>query len=150
MRYLLTTLGAAASTAALLLTTTGSAQAAAPAAQHVGPAALYAPSALVLTLGHGDEAATATVERAVTLSCAPAPAGSHPSPESACQELAAVDGQFGLLSRTPDGPCTRQWDPVTITATGVWQGKQVGWSATYGNACEMTASLTEGGSVFAF
>ncbi|WP_356706926.1 SSI family serine proteinase inhibitor [Streptomyces sp. NPDC006475] len=24
--------------------------------------------------------------------------------------------------------CTRQWDPVVVTATGVWQGQHVSWS----------------------
>ncbi|MEU5170360.1 MULTISPECIES: SSI family serine proteinase inhibitor [Streptomyces] len=43
---------------------------------------------------------------------------------------------------------TRQYDPVVLNATGVWQGRSVTWSAT-GKACEMRASLTEG-RVFAF
>ncbi|MFD7441752.1 subtilase-type protease inhibitor [Streptomyces sp. NPDC059909] len=145
MRYILSTLGATASAAALLLTV-GSAAHAAPPAQ---PTGLYPPSALVLTVGQGDGTATATVARAVTLSCAPTPTGSHPSPRAACKELTAVDGEFGLLSRAVGGPCTRQWDPITITADGVWQGKRVSWSATYGNACEMRSSLTKA-AVFAF
>ncbi|MGW2558294.1 subtilase-type protease inhibitor [Streptomyces sp. NPDC001514] len=145
MRYIFNTLGATASAAALLLTV-GSAAQAAPPAQ---PASLYAPSALVLAIGSGEEAATATVERAVTLSCAPRPGGSHPSATAACKELTAVDGEFGLLSKAVGGPCTRQWDPITITADGVWQGKRVSWSATYGNSCEMRASLTQA-AVFAF
>nr|AAB25164.1 subtilisin inhibitor-like protein 4, SIL4 {N-terminal region, beta1 and beta2 sheets} [Streptomyces, Peptide Partial, 36 aa] [Streptomyces] len=36
-------------------------------APDAAPASLYAPSALVLTIGHGGAAATATPERAVTL-----------------------------------------------------------------------------------
>ncbi|MFE7775865.1 subtilase-type protease inhibitor [Streptomyces sp. NPDC057445] len=143
MRYIVTTIGAAASAAALLLST-GAANAA-PAA----PASLYAPSALVLGVGKGESAATTTVERAVTLSCAPTPSGTHPAPKAACKELLAVEGEFGLLSKAPTGPCTRQWDPVTVTASGVWQGKYVNWSTTYGNACEMRASLA-GGAVFSF
>ncbi|MGW1882308.1 subtilase-type protease inhibitor [Streptomyces sp. NPDC001970] len=145
MRYIVSTFGATASAAALLLAVGGAAHAAPPAQ----PAGLYPPSALVLTVGKGDQAATATAERAVTLSCAPTPGGTHPSPKAACKELNAVDGEFGLLSRAVGGPCTRQWDPVTITADGVWQGKRVSWSATYGNACEMHSSLTEA-AVFAF
>jgi hypothetical protein len=40
---------------------------AAVAAPGAAPSSLYAPSALVLTTGHGNDAATATPERAVTL-----------------------------------------------------------------------------------
>ncbi|MYR62323.1 protease inhibitor protein, partial [Streptomyces sp. SID625] len=53
---------------------------AALAAPSGAPASLYAPSALVLTVGHGDSAATAAPERAVTLSCAPTASGTHPAP----------------------------------------------------------------------
>ncbi|WP_250292074.1 SSI family serine proteinase inhibitor [Streptomyces atroolivaceus] len=113
------------------------------------PSGLYAPSALVLSVGESG-AATATVQRAVTLSCAPRPSGTHPSPAAACAELRSVEGEFTRLTTPmPQGACTRQWDPVVVDATGVWQGRHVSWSATFGNACEMRASLAEG-QVFAF
>lgn len=113
------------------------------------PTGLYAPSALVLSVGKGGEA-PATVQRAVTLSCAPRPSGTHPSPDAACAELAKVEGEFTLLTTSqPQGRCTRQWDPVVLSATGVWQGRGVSWSTTFGNACEMRASLAEG-PVFTF
>ncbi|MER5894512.1 subtilase-type protease inhibitor [Streptomyces sp. NPDC001876] len=110
---------------------------------------LYAPSALVLSVGRGS-ADSATVQRAVTLSCAPRPQGTHPAPAAACSELRAVNGEFARLT-TPQSPgnCTRQWDPVVLDVTGVWQGRSVSWSAGFGNACEMQASLGEG-PVFAF
>ncbi|MEV5158852.1 subtilase-type protease inhibitor [Streptomyces sp. NPDC053728] len=112
-------------------------------------AGLYAPSALVLSVSKGG-AAPATVQRAVTLSCAPRPSGTHPSPDAACAELAEVEGEFSLLTTSqPQGRCTRQWDPVVLSATGVWQGRGVSWSTTFGNACEMRASLAEG-PVFTF
>ncbi|MFD9542927.1 subtilase-type protease inhibitor [Streptomyces sp. NPDC060022] len=113
------------------------------------PTGLYTPSALVLSVGKGD-AASVTVQRAVTLSCAPRPQGTHPSPSAACEELRAVNGEFARLT-TPQSTakCTRQWDPVVLNATGVWQGRNVSWSAAFGNACEMQASLGEG-PVFAF
>ncbi|MFD5327159.1 subtilase-type protease inhibitor [Streptomyces sp. NPDC127092] len=130
-------------------TGTGTAEAA-PAAP-AGPAGLYAPSALVLTIGQGARPATATVVRAVTLSCSPAPSGTHPAPEAACAELDAVEGDFGSLTvLTGDRrPCTREWNPVTVTGDGVWEGKRVRWSATYGNTCELQARTAEG-AVFAF
>ncbi|MFF2140281.1 subtilase-type protease inhibitor [Streptomyces sp. NPDC058193] len=112
-------------------------------------AGLYAPSALVLSVGKGD-AASATVQRAVTLSCAPRPSGTHPSPDAACAELRQVAGEFAQLTTPlPQGRCTRQWDPVVLSASGVWQGRGVSWSTTFGNACEMQASLAEG-AVFTF
>ncbi|MFG2329567.1 subtilase-type protease inhibitor [Streptomyces sp. NPDC048604] len=111
---------------------------------------LYPPSALVLTIGAGDDSGTATVVRAVTLTCAPTPGGSHPAPAAACTELNAVDGRFGeLAADTPTRACTRQYQPVTITGDGVWQGKRVSWTATYGNACELGATMARG-QVFAF
>src|SRR5690606_6993499 len=88
------------------------------------PASLYAPSALVLTVAQGEDPLTATVKRAVTLTCAPGAEGTHPAPEAACAELESVGGQFTALARTsPDRMCTRQWDPVVITAHGVWHGQ---------------------------
>ncbi|MDQ0988486.1 subtilase-type protease inhibitor [Streptomyces sp. V2I9] len=111
---------------------------------------LYAPSALVLGVARGEDPLTATVERAVTLSCAPTAEGTHPDPAAACEELAEVRGEFSELTAGPSNrTCTRQWDPVVVTAHGVWQGEPVQFSTTYGNACEM-AGGTGGNAVFAF
>ncbi|MET8660076.1 subtilase-type protease inhibitor [Streptomyces griseus] len=115
-----------------------------------GARSLYAPSALVLTVARGEDPLTATVERAVTLTCAPTAEGTHPTPAAACKELAAVQGKFSELTAGPSNrTCTRQWDPVVVTAHGAWQGRQVRFSTTYGNACEMAGS-TNGNAVFAF
>ncbi|MFJ7190894.1 subtilase-type protease inhibitor [Streptomyces bacillaris] len=114
------------------------------------PASLYAPSALVLTVAQGEDPLTATVKRAVTLTCAPGAEGTHPAPEAACAELESVGGQFTALARTsPDRMCTRQWDPVVITAHGVWHGQRVAFSTTYGNACELAGSMHES-AVYSF
>ncbi|MFH8614865.1 subtilase-type protease inhibitor [Streptomyces sp. NPDC017979] len=154
MRHLRSTIATAA---ALLLSGTALGTAVAqPIAQPVaGPAAppaavssLYAPSALVLTVAKGTSAAPSTVERAVTLDCAPRATGTHPSAAAACRELNAVDGDFAALpSELPQTLCTREWDPVTVSANGVWRGERVAWSGTYNNGCEMTATL---GVVFSF
>lgn len=154
MRYILNTVAATATATALLLTGTAAASAAqaqpTQAAQPAQAKSLYSPSALVLTVGKGEDAATATVERAVTLNCAPRPSGTHPMPAAACMELLFVEGEFSALAEKPSTkPCTRQWAPVVVTAQGVWQGKRVAWSATFGNECEMEGSLAEG-TVFAF
>ncbi|WP_435256368.1 subtilase-type protease inhibitor [Streptomyces althioticus] len=120
---------------------------AALAAPGDAPSALYAPSALVLTVGKGVSAATATPERAVTLTCAPGPSGTHPAAGSACVELAAVGGDLSALTRVEDVMCPMVYDPVLVTVDGVWQGKRVSYERVFSNDCEMNA---HGSSVFSF
>ncbi|MER6127815.1 protease inhibitor [Streptomyces sp. NPDC001795] len=118
------------------------------AAPNAAPASLYAPSALVLTVGHGETAALATPQRAVTLTCAPTASGSHPAAADACAELRAAGGDFeALLSIREGALCTKQYDPVVVTAEGVWQGKRVAFEHTFGNQC---VKNSYGTSVFAF
>lgn len=115
-----------------------------------GAESLYEPSALVLTVARGEDPLTATVERAVTLTCAPTVEGTHPTPAAACKELAAVQGKFSELTAGPSNrTCTRHWDPIVVTAHGVWQGERVQFSTAYGNVCEMAGSMN-GNAVFAF
>ncbi|MCF3119537.1 MULTISPECIES: SSI family serine proteinase inhibitor [Streptomyces] len=144
MRRTLKAVGAAATAAAcVLVATSGTAQAEAPK-----PTSLYAPSALVLTVGQGEDATTAAVQRAVTLTCAPRPAGSHPAAAAACAELKGVDAQFAqLVGSTSDIACTKEWRPVTVTVAGVWNGRHVGWSTTFSNHCAMKAGLGEGAAL---
>ncbi|HLL33037.1 MAG TPA: subtilase-type protease inhibitor [Streptomyces sp.] len=112
------------------------------------PATLYAPSALVLTVGHGETAAQATPERAVTLNCAPKPSGTHPAAASACAELRRVGGDFAALEENESGIlCTREYDPVVVTVDGVWQGERVSYERVFANECVKNSSGT---SVFAF
>ena len=141
MRFFLKTVGATTLVAACVMSgTAGTAQ-----AQPTAPAALYAPSSLVLAVGQGEDAATATMMRAVTLTCTPKASGSHPSASAACAELNAVDGEFAQLVGSTSGmACTKEWKPVVVTADGVWQGRRVSWTATFGNSCEMGARLSEG------
>ncbi|MGW2517036.1 subtilase-type protease inhibitor [Streptomyces sp. NPDC001617] len=110
------------------------------------PASLYAPSALVLTIGHGESAAVATPQRAVTLNCAPTASGTHPAAAQACADLRAAGGLDGLAPRS-DARCTKEYDPVVVTVDGVWQGKRVSYERTFGNAC---VKDSYGSSVFAF
>ncbi|MGW3116488.1 protease inhibitor [Streptomyces sp. NPDC001107] len=120
---------------------------AAIAAPAAAPASLYAPSALVLTIGHGDSAGVATPLRAVTLSCAPTASGTHPAPALACAELRGAAGDFDALTARGDAMCTKQYDPVVVTVDGVWQGKRVSYERTFGNEC---VKNSYGTSVFAF
>ncbi|WP_055602883.1 subtilase-type protease inhibitor [Streptomyces aureus] len=114
---------------------------------------LYTPSAVVLSISKGADASSATVLRAVTLSCAPTAAGTHPAPEAACAELKAGSrsGAFeGLLaSPAPDRMCPQHYDPVTVSVDGVWEGSRASWQYTFGNACAMGVTLN-GGAAFAF
>ncbi|MFD5585908.1 subtilase-type protease inhibitor [Streptomyces sp. NPDC127063] len=116
-------------------------------AAHAAPASLYAPSALVLTTGHGESATSATPARAVTLSCAPTASGTHPDPAAACAELRRAGGDLDVLSAGTDVLCTKQYDPVVVTVDGVWQGKRVSYERTFANECVKTA---HGSAVFAF
>ncbi|WEO93803.1 subtilase-type protease inhibitor [Streptomyces sp. FXJ1.172] len=120
---------------------------AAVAAPGATPSSLYAPSALVLTTGHGDQAATATPERAVTLSCAPTASGTHPDAVRACAELRGTGGDFSALKAAGNVWCNKLYDPVVVTVQGVWQGQRVSYERTFGNACEKDSIV---GGVFAF
>ncbi|GAA2925159.1 protease inhibitor [Streptomyces violaceus] len=111
------------------------------------PTALYAPSALVLTVGHGESAIAVTPERAVTLTCAPRPSGTHPAAGSACAELWGVGGNIDALSARDGVMCTKQYDPVVITVDGVWQGQRVSYERTFSNECVKNA---HGSGLFAF
>ncbi|MFI7013866.1 protease inhibitor [Streptomyces sp. NPDC050164] len=111
------------------------------------PTALYAPSALVLTVGHGEGAAAATPERAVTLTCAPTSSGTHPVAGSACAQLRGVGGDIHALTARDGVMCTKQYDPVVVTVDGVWQGKRVSYERTFSNECVKNAY---GSGVFAF
>lgn len=146
MRHVLGTVAAAATTAACLLTATAGTAVAQDRSDRPSvptlEAGLYAPTDLVLAVGRGTDTATLAVERSVTLSCAPRPSGTHPDAAAACAELKAVDGRFGDLARpATNAMCTKQWAPVTVSATGVWEGRRVDWSATFANGCTLHAEL---------
>ncbi|MFE3031928.1 protease inhibitor [Streptomyces canus] len=115
-------------------------------AEPAAASSLYAPSALVLTLGHGESAATATPERAVTLTCAPGSSGTHPAAASACAELRAVGGDFDALGAGSDAVCTREYHPVVVTVDGVWRGQRVSYERTFANECVKSSY----GTLFAF
>ncbi|MGP4045853.1 protease inhibitor [Streptomyces sp. 2A115] len=111
------------------------------------PNALYAPSSLVLTVGHGETAAATTPERAATLTCTPTASGTHPAAASACAELRASGGDFDALTGRRDVMCTREYDPVVVTVDGVWQGRRVSYERTFSNEC---VKNSYGTTVFTF
>ncbi|RII20751.1 Subtilisin inhibitor precursor [Streptomyces sp. YIM 130001] len=143
MRPLVQATGAAAAAASVAVLSAGTAHAE-PDTRSTATS-LYAPSALVLTIGQGDDPATMISERAVTLTCTPTPGGTHPAATGACAELAGVKGRFTeLVGAAPGAWCTKEWRPVVVTADGVWNGRHVRWSASFANPCEMKAGLGEG------
>ncbi|MFD7709208.1 subtilase-type protease inhibitor [Streptomyces sp. NPDC059785] len=111
------------------------------------PSGLYAPSALVLTVGHGTSALAATPERAVTLTCAPTATGTHPAAAAACAELRDTGGEFAALPLRSDARCTRRYRPVVVTVDGVWQGTRVSYERTFANEC---VKNSYGTAVFTF
>lgn len=85
--------------------------------------------------------------RAAVLTCGPA-GGTHPRAASACATLNKVDGKFGeLRTGRADAMCPLIYRPVTVTASGTWEGTPVTHEKTYPNACVLT---TYTGTVFDF
>ncbi|WP_461014964.1 subtilase-type protease inhibitor [Streptomyces daliensis] len=108
---------------------------------------LFAPSALTLTVARGERAETTVPLRAVTLSCRPTATGTHPAPAAACGQLRAAQGDFDALPGRGRSVCTKIYDPVVVTAEGVWEGERVRYERTYANSCVLRS---EGMSVFSF
>ncbi|MFP8941279.1 subtilase-type protease inhibitor [Streptomyces fenghuangensis] len=146
MRYATKGLGLGAALAAACLAGPAATATAAPS-----PAAAdrpSGPSVLVLTAAAGENPATAPERRSTTLVCPPGSGGTHPDPERACAALRSVDGEVGALVETDaDRVCPMIWDPVTITARGFWEGRQVSYERTFANSCVMEGAT---GPVFSF
>ncbi|MEV4442908.1 SSI family serine proteinase inhibitor [Streptomyces sp. NPDC049577] len=83
--------------------------------------------------------------RGVRLSC-PEPRGHHPHAAEACERLRLAQGRPDALPMERR-LCTREYDPVTATAEGDWNGRPVTWRKTFPNACALEAAT---GAVFRF
>lgn len=84
--------------------------------------------------------------RGVLLHCSPVPAGPHPEAAAACAALDAARGDMDRLTGERH-PCTKQYDPVTVSATGAFRGRPTAWHKTFPNACELAVAT---GAVFRF
>ncbi|MEV2272973.1 SSI family serine proteinase inhibitor [Nonomuraea africana] len=64
----------------------------------------------------------------------------HPKAQEACDALEAVGGTPSRLR--PDGTvtCTMESDPVTATATGVWDRRLALYLRSFGNRCALRAA----------
>ncbi|GGO05458.1 hypothetical protein GCM10010116_10640 [Microbispora rosea subsp. aerata] len=100
--------------------------------------------AVILTVANGEQAEPPA--RSVFLNCAPV-GGSHPSPEKACALLSSANLDPGSLRVNPTEPCTMIYAPVTVTASGIWDGKYFQFRRTYGNDCEKRSAA---GALFNF
>ncbi|QEV16382.1 SSI family serine proteinase inhibitor [Streptomyces alboniger] len=84
--------------------------------------------------------------RGVLLRCRPEPTGPHPQAAEACAAIARAKGNFDKLADDPR-MCTKEFDPVTVTASGTYRKRVISWQKTYPNACAMGADT---GHVFRF
>ncbi|MEV6491508.1 SSI family serine proteinase inhibitor [Actinoplanes sp. NPDC051633] len=105
-------------------------------ATSTGPAPAPRPSAVAraqtdLTLSYMADAGYAA---AVRLTCTTGDA--HPNAAKVCAALRKVDGNPGRITPAQT-MCTMEYSPVTATASGIWRGKKVAWSAKFGNPCLM-------------
>jgi hypothetical protein len=82
----------------------------------------------------------------VSLRCKPA-GGSHPNPAAACEQLSKVDGRIEDIPEDP-GPCTKEFKPVIVAASGVWCGERRRFEREFGNRC--MAVRGTGGVIFDF
>ena len=90
--------------------------------------------------------AAAGYAAAVLLDCHPA-GGSHPTPVKACNTLKKVGGKPAKLKPAAGEMCTLEYAPITAEITGRWKGREVQWTQTFGNRCEM---LRATGVLFTF
>ncbi|GAA0491398.1 SSI family serine proteinase inhibitor [Streptomyces stramineus] len=83
--------------------------------------------------------------RGVQLHC-PHTGGHHPHAAAACSQLGRAHGEPGAVAGDRH-LCTREYDPVTATAEGEWNGRTLLWRKTYPNACALDS---ETGPLFRF
>ncbi|MGW7052461.1 subtilase-type protease inhibitor [Streptomyces sp. NPDC054887] len=129
----------AAVTAVVLLAV---AAAALPARASDAPGGPKPPKGLFLTVS----GSSSTWMRGVLLECAPKPSGPHPDAAGACEALGRANGDFDKLPGNPRA-CTKQYEPVTVSAGGTWRGAPTSWRKTYPNACVLDTAT---GAVFRF
>ncbi|MFC4589304.1 subtilase-type protease inhibitor [Sphaerisporangium corydalis] len=81
------------------------------------------------------------VDRVVLLRCSPVVGGTHPQASAACAVLRQVGGDLSRLRGPAGRACTFDYRPVTVSATGRWEGRPISFVSTYGNPCVMMRNL---------
>ncbi|GAA1277369.1 hypothetical protein GCM10009677_34200 [Sphaerisporangium rubeum] len=97
---------------------------------------------LLLAIAKGESPTPA--DHAVLLQCTP-PGGTHPNREAACRLLDPVHADFNELNADPKAACSRDYNPITVYATGLWDTSRLSYEHTFGNTCELRATM---GAVF--
>lgn len=120
-----------------------------PSTGHAGeksPTEQVNPQSLSLTLSYPGVSGTdyARPDRTVSLMCDD-PGGTHPNAAQACEDLESTNGQIEQPSS--DAICVELYEPVTASASGKWQGREISFNNQYGNTCLMHAMT---GQIFSF
>ena len=95
------------------------------------PAAAAMPSTLTLSATTDGQA-----PHLAQLTCDPA-GGTHPDAQTACMQLSQVDGDIAHMPGTEAHIfCPMIFQPITVSATGLWRGRTVLFQDKYTNSCE--------------
>lgn len=95
------------------------------------PAAAAMPSTLSLTATTRGQA-----PHVVELTCDPV-AGTHPDAQLACLQLEQVDGDIANMPGTEAHIfCPMIFQPIKVSATGLWRGRTILFQDSYTNSCE--------------
>ncbi|GAA2882606.1 hypothetical protein GCM10010517_45740 [Streptosporangium fragile] len=89
---------------------------------------------LVLSIARGERALPAS--RFALLAC-DSPNDTTSSLAKACEALEGAGGDPAGLKPLQGMACTLQYEPVTVTATGIWNRRFVRFERTFGNPCEL-------------
>lgn len=81
-----------------------------------------------------------------TLTCSP-DGGSHPNQAVACEQLGQADGRVEAIPDDP-GPCTLEFNPVIVAASGTWNGEPRSFKQEFSNRC--VGVRATGGVLFNF
>jgi Subtilisin inhibitor-like len=84
-------------------------------------------------------------EATLTCPAGGADAGSHPDPVAACRQLTQANGWIEAIPEAP-GPCTQEYLPVIVAATGTWNGESRHYKQEFSNRC--VAVRATGGVIF--
>jgi hypothetical protein len=86
---------------------------------------------------------TAVIAKA-SLTCPPN-GGTHPNPVTACEQLSRADGRIEGIREDP-GPCTLEFTPVIVAASGTWNGEPRHYKQEFSDRC--VAIRATGGVIF--
>lgn len=90
-------------------------------------------------------AVTGELLASASLTCPP-DGSSHPNPAAACEQLTRADGFIEGIPEDP-GPCTEEFQPVIVAASGTWNGEPRHYRQEFSNRC--VAVRATGGVIFA-